>query len=42
VWLLSVIKMKGFGGEGGEDGWEAHGLIRGCNLEVFLEVVCSV
>jgi hypothetical protein len=37
VWLLSVVKMKGFCGEGGEDGWEVHGLVWGCYLEVLLE-----
>jgi hypothetical protein len=43
VWLLSVIKLKGFCGKGGEDGWEAHGLFWGCNLEVlWLEVGVGV
>jgi hypothetical protein len=40
--LLPVIKLKGFCGEGGKDGWEAHGLIWGCNLEVLLEEGVSV
>jgi hypothetical protein len=29
--------MKGFSREGGENGWEANGLVWGCNLEVLLE-----